>query len=70
MDMAKTVFLSEKNDLHVNLAFDVMATSPTLDVAVERLKNEHGITTTAARLEGTRRYFPERFEKSTEKPPP
>jgi hypothetical protein len=61
--MAKTVFLSEKNDLHVNLAFDVMATSLTLDVAVERLKNEHGITTTAARLEGTRRYFPERFEK-------
>jgi hypothetical protein len=32
-------------------------------VAVERLKNDHGITTTAARLEGTRRYYPERFEK-------
>jgi hypothetical protein len=61
--MAKTILLSRKNDVHVELAFDAMATVPTLELAVERLKEEYGITTTPQVLEAVRRFFPERFKK-------
>lgn len=61
--MAKTILLSRKNEHHVELAFDVMAALPTLELAVERLKAEYGITTTPRVLEGVRRFYPERFKK-------
>jgi hypothetical protein len=47
--------LSRKNDHHVELAFDAMATRPTLELAAERLKEEYGITTTPQVLEAVRR---------------
>src|SRR5262249_27693497 len=61
--MAMTKLLSCKNDLHVELAFEAMATLPTLELAVERLKDQHGITTTPQILEGLRRFYPERYQK-------
>lgn len=60
--MARTILLSRKNDHHVEMAFAAMATLPTLELAVERLR-EHGITTTPQVLEGVRRFYPDRFKK-------
>jgi hypothetical protein len=68
--MAKTILLSRKNDHHIELAFDAMATVPTLELAVERLREEYGITTTPQVLEGVRRFFPERFKKVYEESTP
>jgi hypothetical protein len=60
--VAKTILLSRKNDHHVALAFEAMATLPTFELAVERM-GEHGITTTPQALEGVRCFYPERFRK-------
>lgn len=54
-------FLSEQNDVDMELALGVMAACPTLEEASERLA-EQGMTVSAAKLEVMGRRFPERYE--------
>jgi predicted DNA-binding protein (UPF0251 family) len=64
--MAKTRFLSEKNEVDVELALVTMALLPDDEAAAVQLKEQHGITTTAARLAVVRRRFAEQFQKARE----
>jgi hypothetical protein len=60
--MAKTRFLSEKNEVDIELALVTMALLPDDEAAAVQLKEQHGITTTAARLAVVRRRFAEQFQ--------
>jgi hypothetical protein len=64
--MAKTRFLSEKNELDIELALVTMALLADDEAAAVQLKEHHGITTTAARLAVVRRRFAEQFQKARE----
>jgi hypothetical protein len=61
--MPKTKFLSRKNQVHIDLALATMAASPTLEIAVEHLKEQHGITTTVPNLKSMEYYYREDYEK-------
>ena len=61
--MAGTKFLSNKNQVHVDLALATMAACPTLEEAVMHLHEEHGITTTEKILEVCKRFHIEEYEK-------
>jgi hypothetical protein len=61
--MPRTKFLSEKNQVDVDLTLATMAACPTLEVAVEHLKDQHGITTTTKNLEVFKRLHLEDYEK-------
>jgi hypothetical protein len=63
--MAKTRFLSEKNEVDIELALVTMALLPDDEAAALQLK-AHGITTTAARLAVVRRRFAEQFQEARE----
>lgn len=64
--MAKTKFLSEKNELDIELALVTMALHTNDEAAAVQLKEHHGITTTAARLAVVRHRFAEQFQKARE----
>jgi hypothetical protein len=64
--MAKTKFLSEKNEVDIELALVTMALLPDDEEAAVQLKEQHGITTTATRLAVVRRRFAEQFQKARE----
>jgi hypothetical protein len=48
----------------MELAFQAMATLPTLELAAENLKREHGITTTPWVLKAIRGKYPDRFQRA------
>jgi hypothetical protein len=64
--MAKTRFLSEKNEVDIELALVTMALVIDDEAAATQLKEHHGITTTAAHLAVVRRRFAEQFQKARE----
>jgi hypothetical protein len=61
--MAKSTFLSEKNEVHVDLALATMAACPTLEIASEQMKKLHGITVSATKLDVFKRAHLEEYEK-------
>jgi hypothetical protein len=59
--MSGTKFLSEKNNVDLELALSAMAATASLPQAVELLNDKHGITTSVARLEVVRRVNAQRY---------
>lgn len=61
--MAGTKFLSEKNQVDVDLALATMAACSTLEEASKHLKKEHGLTINPKKLEVFKRMHLEEYEK-------
>src|SRR5262249_43675184 len=64
--MAKTRFLSERNEVDIELALVTMALLADDEAVAIQLKEHHGIITTAARLAVVRRRFADQFQTARE----